>query len=127
MTRDVLILLFVALVSFRAWRWVTRRARPFAGIALATAVAVPAVVGLHQPSSPLRWALTGVLAMLTGRAITSDWDLERPVDTQRRTRGLVLLSLGGVICTVAFTPVAVVALVCTQPIAASHVDAYSTP
>jgi hypothetical protein len=120
MTRDALILLVVALAGFRAWRWLTRGARPWAGLVLAAAIAVPVLVGLPQPSSPLRWALTGVFAMLTWRAITSDWDLERPVDRQRRTRGLVLLSLGGVICAVAFLPVAVVALVRTQPIAQHH-------
>lgn len=74
-----------------AVRALARRPQPLA-VAVSVAVIAPLSLRLPPPPGPLRWFLVSVVALLTWRGVTSDYDVTVPLSPQRRDK-LLLLSL----------------------------------
>ncbi|AXK35607.1 hypothetical protein DVA86_26180 [Streptomyces armeniacus] len=91
----------VRALSRRLERPPDRRRRITAAVVTGLAVLTPAgLAALQTPPSagPARWLLLAVLALLTWKFSTTDYDLTRPLALQRRARRLlVLLAFGGAV------------------------------
>ena len=79
-----------------AVRALARHPTPLA-VSAALAVSAPLALLPSPPPGPLRWFVVSVLALLTWRGVTSDYDVTLPIGPQRRDK-LVLLFLAVASC-----------------------------